>query len=566
MYLKVTRSGSRRYVQLVEAYRDENGLPRQKTLATLGRYERVVEEADALINSLGKLTGREPDKTPDNLRVAFDSSRAYGDLYVLQTLWEQLGFDLLRRVFRSHSRSSNVELLLRVMVFNRLCNPESKAGGRPLGVLRWLDTVEFPGDTSQVSHQQLLRAMDVLEQKQPQLEIALAAQLRPLIDESLSVVFYDLTTVTTEGETEVTDDIRRYGRSKDGGTARQVVIGVMQTAEGLPLSHQVFEGNVSEAATLLPALEALTARYPIQRVVLVADRGLLNLDNLAALDQIKLPSGEPLQYILAVPGGRYGDFAEVIRPLHEARQLQDGATETGGDWMAETRWQDRRLVIDHCESMAAAKRQRRRDDIANLEAQGDALFAKLDTQERGDKGKGRKLSDGGATAKFYQAVKEARLGHLYHVDMESDDFGYLYHDQKRQALERLDGKLLLVTNVMDAEPQVIIDRYRSLADIERGFRVLKSELEIGPMYHRLPQRIRAHAAICFIALILYRVMRYRLQAAGSTVSPERSLEELARVQQHQIKINGTLVRGLSTLSTTQLDLLKVLEVPKPPLQ
>jgi transposase len=561
MYLKVTRSGSRRYVQLVEAYRDENGLPRQKTLATLGRYERVVEEADALINSLGKLTGREPDKAPDNLRVAFDSSRAYGDLYVLQTLWEQLGFDLLRRVFRSHSRSSNVELLLRVMVFNRLCNPESK-----LGVLRWLDTVEFPGDTSQISHQQLLRAMDVLEKKQPQLEIALATQLRPLIDESLSVVFYDLTTVTTEGEAEVKEDIRRYGRSKDGGTARQVVIGVMQTAEGLPLSHQVFEGNVSEAATLLPALEALTARYPIQRVVLVADRGLLNLDNLAALDQIKLPSGEPLQYILAVPGGRYGDFADVIRPLHEARQLQDGATETGGDWVTETRWQDRRLVIDHCESMAAAKRQSRRDDIANLEAQGEALFAKLDTQERGDKGKGRKLSDGGATAKFYQAVKDARLGHLYQVDMESDDFGYLYHDQKRQALERLDGKLLLVTNVADAEPQVIIDRYRSLADIERGFRVLKSELEIGPMYHRLPQRIRAHASICFIALILYRVMRYRLQAAGSTVSPERSLEELARVQQHQIKINGTLVRGLSTLSTTQLDLLKVLEVPKPPLQ
>ena len=521
----------------------------------------MVEEADSLINSLGKLTGREPDQTPDNLRVAFDSSRAYGDLYVLQTLWEQLGFDLLRRVFRSHSRTSNVELLLRVMVFNRLCNPESK-----LGVLRWLDTVEFPGDTSQISHQQLLRAMDVLEQKQPQLEIALAAQLRPLIDESLSVVFYDLTTVTTEGETEVKEDIRRYGRSKDGGTARQVVIGVMQTAEGLPLSHQVFEGDVSEAATLLPALEALTARYPIQRVVLVADRGLLNLDNLAALDQIKLPSGEPLQYILAVPGGRYGDFAEVIRPLHEARQLQDGAAETGGDWIAETRWQDRRLVIDHCETMAAAKRQRRREDIANLEAQGEALFAKLDTQERGDKGKGRKLSDGGATAKFYQAVKDARLGHLYQVDMESDDFGYLYHDQKRQALERLDGKLLLVTNVTDAEPQVIIDRYRSLADIERGFRVLKSELEIGPMYHRLPQRIRAHAAICFIALILYRVMRYRLQAAGSTISPERSLEELARVQQHQIKINGTLVRGLSTLSTTQLDLLKVLEVPKPPLQ
>ena len=135
MYLKVTRSGSRRYVQLVEAYRDENGLPRQKTLATLGRYERVVEEADALINSLGKLTGREPDKTPDNLRVAFDSSRAYGDLYVLQTLWEQLGFDLLRRVFRSHSRSSNGDASASKCAFRQLCDASaSKCAFRQLSL------------------------------------------------------------------------------------------------------------------------------------------------------------------------------------------------------------------------------------------------------------------------------------------------------------------------------------------------------------------------------------------------------------------------------------------------
>jgi transposase len=78
----------------------------------------------------------------------------------------------------------------------------------------------------------------------------------------------------------------------------------------------------------------------------------------------------------------------------------------------------------------------------------------------------------------------------------------------------------------------VVGRYKSLADIERGFRVLKSEIEIGPVYHRLPDRIRAHASICFMALILYRVMRSRLKAGESHLSPERALAKLRRIQ-HQ---------------------------------
>ena len=81
--------------------------------------------------------------------------------------------------------------------------------------------------------------------------------------------------------------------------------------------------------------------------------------------------------------------------------------------------------------------------------------------------------------------------------------------------QMMDGKLLLVTNVVDLEPAEIVQRYKSLADIERGFRVLKSEIEIAPVYHRLPERIRAHASICFMALILYRVMRQRLKGCSA---------------------------------------------------
>ena len=114
---------------------------------------------------------------------------------------------------------------------------------------------------------------------------------------------------------------------------------------------------------------------------------------------------------------------------------------------------------------------------------------------------------------------EAHLGRIIEVDLKSDTFAYEINTRARKLAEAMDGKLLLVTNTRDLKPDEVVFRYKSLADIERGFRVLKSELEIGPVYHRLPDRIRAHAAICFMALILYRVMRMRLKDADCIFLP-----------------------------------------------
>jgi hypothetical protein len=115
-------------------------------------------------------------------------------------------------------------------------------------------------------------------------------------------------------------------------------------------------------------------------------------------------------------------------------------------------------------------------------------------------------------------------------------------------------------------PDDVIKRYRSLADIERGFRVLVSEIEIGPVYHRLPDRIRAHATICFIALILYRIMRSRLRASDTRLLPERALSRLRRIQHHQVTLNGAqAVAGLSAISQDQADILSALTIKKPTL-
>lgn len=558
MFVKLTKSGPRRYIQLVEAYRDENGRARQRTIASLGRLETIDAHYDSLIRGLERVTGRnhsaEPSAEAEPPDIVFKPARHLGDVWSLTALWNELGFDQLARVFRSGKRQLDVEAMLRIMVFNRLCDPESK-----LGVLRWLETVSLPGiATETVAHQHLLRAMDALVEHRDAVDKVVAGLLRPLIDQELSVVFYDLTTIRTEGESEQHDDVRRYGQSKDGGIRRQVVLGVVQTADGLPIYHEVFEGNVAEVKTLRATLDTVMARYPIRRVIAVADRGLLSLDNLEELQGLMTPVGEPLEFILAVPGRRYPDFVDTLRDFHNT-QCQPADQEVLGEF----RWNALRLVVAHDPRMAAEKTAERDRRIKALEDQAAEWVDKLDTQDSGTRGRGRPLSDGGVRARFYHAVMEARLGRIIRVDLKSELFSYTIDRKARRLAEMMDGKLLLVTNTQDLSTDEVVARYKSLADIERGFRVLKSEMEIGPVYHRLPNRIRAHAYLCFIALILHRVIRQRLRQAEQSISPERALETLRRIQHHQIQLGGKNRSGITSLSPEQAVLLQSLRVEKP---
>jgi transposase len=557
MFVKITTSGPRRYIQLVESYRDAAGRVKKRTVATLGRLDQIGGELDAVINGLLKVSGRPPlGDAPAAPAVRFDSARALGDVWALTELWRELGFGELRRVFRRTRHSIDVEALVRVMVLNRLCDPDSK-----LGVLRWLQTVAMPGlDAKAITHQQLLRSMDALVDHHEAVDRVVAGLLRPMIDQDLSVVFYDLTTIRSEGLSELDGDIRRYGMSKEGLIARQFMLGVVQTAEGLPIYHEVFDGNVAETKTLLPTLEKVLARFAsIRRLVLVADRGLLSLDNLEALQSVRLASGEPLEFVLAVPGRRYDEFVDVLEAFHRTRCVM-----ADHEVIGEFSWKALRLIVAHEPIRAAEQTARRRERIEALIEQGEAWAGKLDDQQLGIQHKGRKLSESGAKARLFHAVSEAHLSRIIKVDLKAELFCYDV-DEKAQALaEMMDGKLLLVTNTPDQNPEAIVARYKSLADIERGFRVLKSELELGPVFHRLPERIRAHASICFMALILHRVMRMRLRAADTPLSPERALESLRRIQYHRIELDATHpVSGVSTIREDQSEILKALNVKKP---
>lgn len=611
MFIKVTTSGGRRYAQLVESFRNESGQPRQRTLATLGRLE-PGGDVDRLIQSLHRAQGREdagPGACAAVHGLQFLESRSAGDVWALWQLWQSLGLEGLSLAWRGSKCEVDTLGCLRTMVFNRLCDPASK-----LGALRWLETVALPKgfgfEAAPPEHHHLLRAMDVLDDHADAIADRLALLTRPLIDQELSVVFYDLTTVRIHGEHRLDQDVRMVGASKEGGVARQFMLSLVQTADGLPIAHEVHPGNTAEAGTLLPMIRKLLARWPLKRVVLVADRGLLSLNNLRELDALRAElqtdgRGVSLEYVLAVPAARYGEFKDELQSLHQAH-------DSSQPWVAEMTWQhgakaakaakaqrdqgstaaqgsddattdasqaeaaetakpekstpqpaSYRLVVDHDPDAAQRRTQARRKEIAELVALGGQWGGRLDAQDQGQRARGRPLSDSGAKARLYHAVKEAGLAHVIKVDLKSDLFQFTIDEARQDYLERLDGKLLLVTNT-DAPAAEVVQRYKSLADIERGFRALKGDIEIGPVYHRLPRRIRAHALVCFLALILHRVLRMRLKASQRPESPARLLEQLRRVQQQTARTaDGQLLRGLTELGGLQKDLFAALGVARP---
>ena len=160
MYIKITRSGDKSYVQLAESYRNEQGKPRQRVVANLGRLDESSSQANAILAALLKASGQPAGDAASLLStVQFEAARSLGDVWALTVIWKQLGLDRLRQVLGQRSRHRiDLEALLRLMVMNRLCDADSK-----LGTLRWAQTVSLPDMTlDAVSHQHLLRAMDAL--------------------------------------------------------------------------------------------------------------------------------------------------------------------------------------------------------------------------------------------------------------------------------------------------------------------------------------------------------------------------------------------------------------------
>jgi len=531
-----------RHLQVAESFRDpeKGGSPRTKIIAHLGTVEGLGEEQiERLIAGGGKGSGKAAGKA---LGIEPLGAPGFGHVHAVSQAWDSLGLSrALDRAGIGGDTTFDAAGLIKLLVVNRICDPCSK-----LALLEWLDSVRFPGfEEKRPAYQHLLRAMDRLIAVKHQAEPLIANMFRKDRPEG-DLVFYDITSTWFDGDRSLVEgDIRRYGYSRDGRfDRRQITIGVVMSSDGIPLCHHVFPGNTVDKSTVSEVVADLKSRFKLRNVIFVGDRGMLSDDNVDAL------LSEEFGYIVAHPLRRGAVAREGIRRLAvnfnpESDEEQFAQDESSGI----------RCVLAYSPKIAAEVREGRQKRLSDADAFVKSRIERL----KKPTAKGRKPTPQGTYDRIRDYLRDKGLLSLYSLALEGEKLTVKPDKKAREWEERIEGLLLLETTDLTTPAAEIVKRYKELAEIERGWRALKSTLLLRPVYHWTEDRIRAHVFMCVLALQVERWMRNKLE--GTSVSA--ALRQLRRIKMVEM-VEGNEKRLLPTRPTAeQKEILHKLGVPVP---
>jgi len=494
MYTRIVKArnkdgSTRLYLQLVRAYR-KNGKVHQELVCSIGRLDVLHGSGalDRLIASLVRHSERCWVEMEAEGLLAWD--KVYGPVLVFRRLWEQLGLAReLARLQGEREVQFSVEEAAFAMVLHRLLDPGSKRATH-----RWLKTVYRPQFEGLELHH-LYRALDYLVEGKGALEEALYARNRDLFSLEVDLVLFDTTLVHFEGKgPEGLAALARPGNYPD---CVKVLVGLVMTRDGMPVAHHVFPGNAADINAFREALKDLRRRFPIRRVVIVADRGVMSEELMEELEN------EEVGYILGMRMRKTGEVRKEV--LSRAGRYH----EVGEELRVKEVWvEGHRYVVCHNPQEEERNRGEREEIIAHLRERLAREGPKGLVVPRGLRRfvevRGLELS-----------VKEAAI--------------------REEA--RYDGKWVLRTNTHLPAAEVAL-AYKGLWQVEQAFRELKSGLEIRPIYVRTEDHVRGHLVVCFLALVVEVALRRMLKERGSSASYQEVMEDLEGVRAVRLEARG----------------------------
>jgi transposase len=410
----------------------------------------------------------EVNKEKDLVDIFFnsiDDFKLIGPELLLGKIFDQIGFNKIK------------DELFRYLVITRLVYPVSK-----------LKTVDYLYKYKGISFNidAVYRYLDKLHNQQMQLveQIGYRYALDVFQGEA-SIVFYDVTTLYFEAEDE--DDLRKTGFSKDGKHQQpQIVLGLLVNAAGFPLGYEIFEGNKFEGHTMLSVVEAFKKKYKIEQLVVVADCGLMSKENINKLIDKKY------EFIV---GARIKNESKALKTKILALRLADGKSAILQKQDGQT------MIISYSAQRAKKDEYNRKRGLKNLEK--SVSTGKLTKKQISNKGYNKYLKlDGEAT-----------------VTIDYDKFN---DDAK------WDGLKGYLTNTKLSKEEVIA-QYKQLWQIEKTFRISKTDLRIRPVFHYLKHRIETHVCISFAACVVYKELERQLKNKNSELSPEKAIDILKTI-------------------------------------
>lgn len=492
-------------VQIVESYRSAEKVS-QKIIRHVGQAvtEGEVEELKKLAEKIivemkntrqpvlpcfspediyGKKAADEVGEDKVNIQGLREEQRiveGIGDVF--GRLYEDLG---LRKALGVKRKDNQWNEILKACVLARIANPLSK--------YRTASMLEEDYGIRIALHK-IYRMMDRLVQRDQEIKDTIAGSTLGLFGGQVDVLFFDVTTLYFESIDQ--DELRNFGFSKDCKFKEtQVVLALVTTTEGLPVTYRLFPGNMYEGHTLISMVTEIKKVYEVGNILLVADRAMFSRENLETMD------AEGIKYIVA---SRLRQLPrELRREILESEDFIPSVVDDEFHWVKEFSYTGRRLVVSYSS-------QRSRKDAADRSRLIERLM--------------KKVKDGKVKIKDvipnYGAKKYLALR-----DKEA-----CIDESKIEQEARWDGLHGVLTNDDTLSPTEIISRYRGLWQIEESFRINKHDLKMRPIYHWTPERIQAHILICFIAYALVRQAMYRTARQYHPMSFEKIRNELLHAQ------------------------------------
>jgi transposase len=493
----------------------------------LERWQRTIEvvEEDGRRHQMRLFTDRHAERkaaaSPEEVAEVLLSSlvvrrpRQFGACWVGYKLWEELELgEFWGQALGEQAGAVAWEKVVELLVVNRLIAPRSELSIHEKWFAQTAMSALLDTDERVAEKDRLYRALDRIVEHKEALEDHLSQRWKDLFGATFDVLLYDLTSTYFEGEAEEVDKAQR-GYSRDHRPdCKQIIIALVVTPEGFPLSYEVFAGNRADVTTLEQILEAVERKHGRARRVWVFDRGIVSEENLQRLRR------RGASYLVGTP--------RTQLKAYERRLLE-------GDWQRVSGEVEVQLIAQDKETYVLARSQARaqKESAMRLRVVHGLMRDLIRLRRLLRHGR---LKDPDKVLLHLGRLKERYQQAWRYVKINLEDLRLSWRwnrDELRLAASR-DGAYLLRTNLEDSDPAKLWSQYIQLTEVEAVIRALKSDLAIRPIWHFTPTRVEAHIMVAFLGYCLWVCLKRKLKASAPSLTPWQLLDQFARIQMVEV--------------------------------
>jgi len=525
-FLKIERKPSGTYLRIMESYRDEQGQSRHRIVHSLGKVEDYTPEQLRQIGiRLYELGGGDIKALLEGTTEEVGRYN-YGYYQIYRKAFQYYQLDvLMRRLVKKWKVSFDLDNAVMLMLLERLQEPCSKRSS-------YANQLDYLG-LEPVYLQHLYRTLDKLAAENKLIQQQIFQTGRDLFNQTLDVVFYDVTTLYFESDKEYPESLRQKGFSKDGKSGQtQILFCMLIDAQKHPVGYQIFQGNTFEGHTFPDAIVRLKKEFNINKIIVVADRGMMDNENIEAVTQngYEFIVGERLKNLPA----------DIQTQLLNKENYQQ--TWVYNDATAEQIAVQYYVILYNNKTIIATYSEKR---------------AAKDKFERE-----QKLKKAAMLLKNPSLIK--KKASIYFIKQNGSN-SYEMDTEKIEHNKKYDGFLAIATNTTLSHQQVL-EQYKLLFQIEHAFRTFKFHLETRPIFHWTNRRIEGHICLCYIAYTLQHWILKKLENLPITITENILRKMLDSMQVSLIRHNDKKIYLRSAPQPYEAKMQQALGIkPLPPL-